>query len=392
MMERNDNFIKNESSTVDGSLKNLNTEVRISLSQANPMVALSVSEGIDALLGYRADDFLTGKVTLQSRIHAHDQDIAEMLFSKETNPASATFNIRLRHADGRIRCFKGQYTKKVDNTGNGILLDLLLQDAKNLWQQQGDQTMMVNFKAMMENTNDYIYFKDRNHAFTGASQTLVAITDPSEHWTDLIGKTDYDVFPEEYADIYYSLEKQVFAGIHVAHEEQEYVGNDGNKGWVDNRKYPIGNDVGEIIGLFGIARDITEQKMALITNQVHWKFPAEGVLIDENIILHYLENVLLSPLFVTSPKLQKLLKYLVEQSYAGDGHRLKGYTIAIEALGADASFDSNHDSSFRVLVVRLRDCLSEYYFHSGDADEVRFHLPKGKYEIAFLRKFVNTSD
>jgi hypothetical protein len=31
--------------------------------------------------------------------------------------------------------------------------------------------MMANFKAMMENTEDYIYFKDCNHVFTGASKT-----------------------------------------------------------------------------------------------------------------------------------------------------------------------------------------------------------------------------
>ena len=74
---------------------------------------------------------------------------------------------------------------------------------------------------MMENTNDYIYFKDRNHVFTGASQTLVSLTNPSEIWTDLLGKTDYDVFPEEYADHYYSLEKQVFSGFSVAHQIQE---------------------------------------------------------------------------------------------------------------------------------------------------------------------------
>jgi hypothetical protein len=28
----------------------------------------------------------------------------------------------------------------------------------------------------MENTDDFIYFKDRNHVFTGASQTLVSIS------------------------------------------------------------------------------------------------------------------------------------------------------------------------------------------------------------------------
>lgn len=72
---------------------------------------------------------------------------------------------------------------------------------------------MANFVAMMENTDDFIYFKDRNHVFTGASQTLVALTHPAEHWTDLLGQTDYDVFPQAYADIYYRLEKQVFSEL-----------------------------------------------------------------------------------------------------------------------------------------------------------------------------------
>ncbi len=114
---------------------------------------------------------------------------------------------------------------------------------------------------MMEVSDDYIYFKDRNHVFTGASQTLVSITDPSEHWTDLIGLTDYDVFPENYADKYYSLEKKIFSGeVKVAHEIQPTLDNRGNHGWVDNRKYPITNDHNEIIGLFGIARDISDIK------------------------------------------------------------------------------------------------------------------------------------
>lgn len=233
-------------------------QTNICLALTSELAVLSVSDDIEALLGFTADDFLTEKITFQSFIHVHDQDIAQYLFSKEINPASGTFNIRLRHADGRIRCIKGQYTKTIDVAGKGIVLELLLQDAKSLWQQQGDQTMMVNFEAMMNNSDDYIYFKDSNHVFTGASETLVAITDPSEHWKDLIGKTDYDVFPEAFADVYYSLEKKVFSGMQVAHEVQETLDNDGNKGWVDNRKYPIKNDNGEIIGLFGIARDITK--------------------------------------------------------------------------------------------------------------------------------------
>ncbi len=110
------------------------------------------------------------------------------------------------------------------------------------------------------NTWDYIYFKNRHHVFVGASQTLVSVTHPTEHWTDLIGQTDYDVFEESYADKYYALEKKVFAGFPVAHEVQPTLSNDGRAGWVDNRKYPIRDSNGQIIGLFGIARDITELK------------------------------------------------------------------------------------------------------------------------------------
>lgn len=233
----------------------------LSFSLAHPTAALSADEGVRALFGYTAEDFLSGRVTLQELIHADDQDIAEALFSRGTGRSSGSVNLRLRQANGLIRCCKGQFTK-VPDPARGSLLLLTLQDAKSLWRSEGDQPLLPNFRAMMENTDDYIYFKDRNHVFTGASQTLVAITNPSEHWTDLLGQTDYDVFPEAYADVYYRLEKQVFAGIPVAHEIQETLDNEGRKGWVDNRKYPIRNERDEIIGLFGIARIITEQKRA----------------------------------------------------------------------------------------------------------------------------------
>ncbi|UOA10342.1 EAL domain-containing protein [Methylobacter sp. S3L5C] len=234
------------------------TEVKIRISLTNPQTVLSVGDGIDALLGYTVDDFLIGKVSLHSRIHADDLDIADVLFSTDgRNKIADTFNIRLRQANGHIRCIKGLYSKEPSVTDSNIILDLLLQDAKSISKQLSDQPMMTQFRAMMENTNDYIYFKDRNHVFTGASQTPGAITDTIKQSSYLVGKTDYDLFSEKDADIYYSLEKQVFAGINVAHEIQKASNNEAHSSWIDNRKYPIHNDNGEISGLFGIALDIS---------------------------------------------------------------------------------------------------------------------------------------
>jgi diguanylate cyclase (GGDEF)-like protein/PAS domain S-box-containing protein len=239
----------------------LEANLRVELNDRLPV--LSVSDGIEALLGFKPDDFLSGRVSLKDRIHPHDLDIAALLFSPVNESKSGTFNIRLRHADDRIHCIKATYTKEVAPGGGAVFLDLLLQNAKSLWKHPSDQLLSAHFRAMMKNTDDLIFFKDRNHVFIGASQNMLAAIDPVRHGPSLLGLTDYDIYPEEYADIYYRLEKQVFAGMPVAHEVHESQHIDGTKGWSDNRKYPIRNEAGEIVGLFGVARDATERIQAI---------------------------------------------------------------------------------------------------------------------------------
>ena len=236
-------------------------EAKVRVALTDQMRVLSITGSIEALLGFSPDDYLAARVSLKKQIHPHDTDLADALFSPENPGKSGVVNIRLRQANGRIRCIKAHFSKEISS--GDTVLDLWLQDAKGLKRTMADSSAMVNFTAMMESTDDYIYFKDRNHVFTGASQTLVSLCAPAEHWTDLIGLTDYDVFAEEFADTYYRLDKQVFAGIPVAHEVQETLGKDGRKGWVDNRKYPIRDASGAVIGLYGIARDITKSKHAM---------------------------------------------------------------------------------------------------------------------------------
>jgi diguanylate cyclase (GGDEF)-like protein/PAS domain S-box-containing protein len=236
-------------------------EAAVQLVGKDQWTVLSVTEGMAALLGFPAEDFLASRVDLRERIHSQDADIAARLFALDRGDETGSCNLRIRHCDDRIRLIRVEFRKQAQPDG-AVRLDLLLQDAKSLWRGQSELATASNFRAMMESTDDYIYFKDRNHVFTGASRTLVVLTSPIEDWTELLGKTDYDVFPENLADIYYKLEKDVFAGIPVAREIQRTLTKDGKKGWVDNRKYPIGNDAGEIVGLFGIARDISGQMQA----------------------------------------------------------------------------------------------------------------------------------
>lgn len=209
------------------------------------------------LLGYTAEQLLQARPGLYGLIHPGDHDLATKLFAPETVPCFGSVNLRLRHADGRIRCVAGTFTHSVQQ-GGATQLALQLSDARRMVASLQSNALMTNFQAMLESTGDFIYFKNRHHVFVGASPTLASLT---QH-TSLIDQTGYDLFPEPYADKYYELDKQVLAGIAVAHEVQPLLRNDGQPGWADNRKYPVRDVDGEIIGLFGIVRDVTDLKNA----------------------------------------------------------------------------------------------------------------------------------
>ena len=215
---------------------------------------LSVSGDPLSLLGYDAQAFLAGSVDLAERIHAGDIECFRHFFEGNTRAGSA--NLRVRQANGRIRCVYAQFL--CDTLDGQPVLELILQDAGGLSRNRPVAALDPMIRAMMDNTDDFIFFKDRHHVFTGASQSLAELCGYRDR-SDLIGLSDYDVFPESYADRYYLLEQQVFAGLPVARKEQEILHPDGRSGWVDNRKYPIFDASGEIVGLYGIARDITGQ-------------------------------------------------------------------------------------------------------------------------------------
>jgi eukaryotic-like serine/threonine-protein kinase len=101
------------------------------------------------------------------------------------------------------------------------------------------------------------------------------------------------------------------------------------------------------------------------------------------LVLEQLEHVLQSPSFRSADRSAKILRFLVEQTVAGQADRLKEYVIGTEALGRDASFDPRIDSIARVEVSRLRNRLEQYYATSGGADRIRFVLPRGSYVPSF---------
>jgi len=117
-----------------------------------------------------------------------------------------------------------------------------------------------DFLFFLANTPDYIYFKDKQHRFTYTSDAFAKITG-HVNWQALIGKSDFDIFPIEHAEAYFEKEKTVITdGKALLAIEEPYYNQQGKLCWVSSSKQPILDESGNIIGLFGISRDITKIK------------------------------------------------------------------------------------------------------------------------------------
>ncbi|OSP54384.1 hypothetical protein [Pseudoruegeria sp. SK021] len=97
-----------------------------------------------------------------------------------------------------------------------------------------------------------------------------------------------------------------------------------------------------------------------------------------------LDRILNSAALSGSQRRRDLLRYLVEETLAGRGHQIKGYSVALAVLGRDESFDPASDPVVRLEAGRLRRSLDTYYVDVGMQDPVRITIPKGAYVADFV--------
>jgi PAS domain S-box-containing protein len=115
-------------------------------------------------------------------------------------------------------------------------------------------------RTLLENTQDNMYFKDLKSRFRRVSRSMAekaGFKDPLE----LLGKTDNDLFSNEYASQALRDEQRIIkTGAPLINVEEHEIWADGKEKWVRTSKMPWVNEKGEIIGTCGISHDITRSK------------------------------------------------------------------------------------------------------------------------------------
>jgi diguanylate cyclase (GGDEF)-like protein/PAS domain S-box-containing protein len=116
-------------------------------------------------------------------------------------------------------------------------------------------------RNLLEATDEIIYFKDRQSRFIWLSTAWGKLSgrDPGE----LLGMTDFDVYNHDHAAEAYADEQEVIAtGLPMVNKQEHETWPDRPDRWVSSTKMPLRDDNGEIIGTFGISRDITRLVLA----------------------------------------------------------------------------------------------------------------------------------
>jgi PAS domain S-box-containing protein len=114
-------------------------------------------------------------------------------------------------------------------------------------------------RTLLDLLPDSVYIKDLDSCFLMANKAL-AKRFGKDSPSQILGLSDKDFFPAKQAAVLRAEEEQVIAGETISEKEETFVLPDGQKRTLLITKVPFRNNQGQISGLVGTGRDITERK------------------------------------------------------------------------------------------------------------------------------------
>ncbi|MGE0606979.1 MAG: PAS domain-containing protein [Pirellulales bacterium] len=125
-------------------------------------------------------------------------------------------------------------------------------------------------QSVLDNTTAVVYLKNREGQYLGANRSFQQLFKLESH--QILGKTDFEVFPQELAQAFRDNDLKVMAAEGpLQFEEQAPDADDGLHTYV-SIKVPLRDDAGEVYGICGISTDITSRKRAEEETQRLTKF------------------------------------------------------------------------------------------------------------------------
>jgi PAS domain S-box-containing protein len=229
----------------------------ININRLSDGMYVSINEGFTRITGYTEEDAI-GKTSLEINIWY--------------NPDDRNNLVNVLKTKGEVKDFEARFLSKSGTIVNGLiaasLIDIggaphILSVIKNITAQKKAEEALAKeqflIDTLMNNLTDYIYIKDLESRFIRINKShahALGLDNPEQ----VIGKKDNDFYSDEHVQQADEDEQTIIRTGQTMTREEKLTHHNGPDTWVSTVKMPFRDKDENIIGTFGISRDITERK------------------------------------------------------------------------------------------------------------------------------------
>ncbi len=218
---------------------------------------------MEEISGYKLEE-VQGRDWFSTFLPERDRQHLRELFSNAVGGIQTRGNVNPIVTKSGEQLYIEWYDKTLkDDAGNivGLLsIGLDITDRKRAVEQLQEERNLL--RTVIDHIPDRVYVKDRDSRFIACNKAALEF-ESIESESDVIGKTDFDLFEPAMAQEYFNEEQKVMrTGQSIINQEGYCTDKTGKTYYLLTMKAPLRDSHGSVIGLLGIHQDITERRLA----------------------------------------------------------------------------------------------------------------------------------
>jgi sigma-B regulation protein RsbU (phosphoserine phosphatase) len=223
---------------------------------------LMANAALARIYGYATpEELIQGLTDIGRRLYVEEGRRDEFVRLMQEHDTLTGFESPIYRKDGSVIWISENCRAVRDSRGRLLYYEGTVEDITQRRQaEENVRTSEALYHSLVETLHQNILRKDLLGRFTFANQQFCKIVGrPLE---DIVGKTDFDLFPSELAEKYQRDDQRVIQTGKPYETVEEHQPPSGEKIYVQVVKTPLYGADGSIIGLQGIFWDITQQRLA----------------------------------------------------------------------------------------------------------------------------------
>jgi PAS domain S-box-containing protein len=239
-----------------------------------------VSPAARSIFGYSQNE----AINVRPMDFTHPDDLPAVLAALNdliADPAQVpTLQYRFQHQDGSWRWIESTFSNLLAEPS----VEAIIINFRDITERrQAEERLAAErnlIRSLIDTIPELIYAKDGESRFILANMATARQMGVATA-AELLGKSDLDFYPPDLARHYLAAEQLVIReGQPILEFEEPAIDAGGQASWQTTTKVPLRNAAGDIIGLVGVTRDITERRRtvaALRESEMRYRAIFDGV-------------------------------------------------------------------------------------------------------------------